>query len=473
MKINWFSPLPPAKTDIANFTARVVPALSHHAEITLWTEQQDWDVAAVSCCDVRRFDPAVVPDLDDGINVFNSGNNVEFHLGIWRVMQRLSGVVILHDPVLFDFAAGLYLSLTRDIHALLTQIEFYYGTEGRAAGERFVHAAMRGRAEGLVEELVARCPMTPLALEHAQGVLTHSTGVADDISALAVLPVAYAPLAYAVSARPVVDAAPGHDTRLRLIVFGFIGPNRCIDKTLQAIASLPEPNAIRLDIYGELWDRQLVDEWIRDLHLEGTVTIHGYASEGELNEALQRSDFAINLRHPTRGEASGSQLRIFANRCASVVTRDGWYAGLGEDSVAFVEVGSEVTDLRKLLLDLLQDPDRLRSLGKNGFEKVIREHDPEKYTAALLDLIARCPSGEVDHRMSLRQAMLPADAGRAKDAELLQAKELLANGPSFSRNAKYVVPMMIRSVGGRFLRSRLIAPIFGRRALSWLKTRRK
>ncbi len=39
MKINWFSPLPPARTDIAEYTVRVLPGLIKNCQLELWTDQ--------------------------------------------------------------------------------------------------------------------------------------------------------------------------------------------------------------------------------------------------------------------------------------------------------------------------------------------------------------------------------------------------------------------------------------------------
>ena len=39
MRLNWFSPLPPARTEIANYTVRLLPALCASCDVTLWTDQ--------------------------------------------------------------------------------------------------------------------------------------------------------------------------------------------------------------------------------------------------------------------------------------------------------------------------------------------------------------------------------------------------------------------------------------------------
>ena len=42
MKINWFSPLPPDHTEIANYTARLLPALERKFDTTVWTATKKW-----------------------------------------------------------------------------------------------------------------------------------------------------------------------------------------------------------------------------------------------------------------------------------------------------------------------------------------------------------------------------------------------------------------------------------------------
>jgi hypothetical protein len=54
--------------------------------------------------------PALFPLLKTyDVIVYNMGNNAEFHAGIYEVMQRYPGIIILHDYVLHHFFAGYWL----------------------------------------------------------------------------------------------------------------------------------------------------------------------------------------------------------------------------------------------------------------------------------------------------------------------------------------------------------------------------
>src|SRR5579859_3572342 len=100
MKINWFSPLPPAHTDIGHFTGRILPALSRVADVVLWTDQAGWDASLEEYCRVRQYDAERPPWFEINqadATFYNIGNNAEFHLGIWQLSTLHPGVVVLHD----------------------------------------------------------------------------------------------------------------------------------------------------------------------------------------------------------------------------------------------------------------------------------------------------------------------------------------------------------------------------------------
>src|SRR3954469_21503493 len=110
LRINFFSPLPPMPTDIGNHTLHVAPELADRADITLWSDQANWDARIERIAPVRRFDPANPPGREMNCadaNVYNLGNNAAFHSGIFNLSQRTPGIVVLHDTRLQHFFAAL------------------------------------------------------------------------------------------------------------------------------------------------------------------------------------------------------------------------------------------------------------------------------------------------------------------------------------------------------------------------------
>lgn len=56
-RIHWISPVPPAETDIAHYTHRILPELAEVAELVLWTDAADWDWNLHNIAPVRHLDP--------------------------------------------------------------------------------------------------------------------------------------------------------------------------------------------------------------------------------------------------------------------------------------------------------------------------------------------------------------------------------------------------------------------------------
>lgn len=406
MRVNWFSPLPPAKTGVAVYTSSLVPALAKRTELTLWTDQETWDAVGEDHLRVRRFTPQRFPweEVNTAeLNFYNIGNNCVFHQGIWEVSRKHSGVVILHDVFLQHFFADLYLNRWKDPEGYRLQMRRYYGEAGVRAAIRYFEGSYN------TETLSQLYPLTPLAVENALGVLTHSRQGCKMLAEMGQHPVAYAPLPYAPRVKQRGEGSRrGPGPPYRLIVFGYIGANRRIEALLEAWSGLREKELFRLDICGELADRGFLS-LLGPLGLESLVSIHGYLPEEVLHEKLAQAHLAVNLRYPWMGEASLSQLLIWEHALPSLVTQVGWYESCPPDAVAFVRVDREIADIRSHLAAFLRSPERFVAMGERGRRLLIEEHSPERYVESLLSF-----GGEV-RRSPLRPLRLQVAERAARE----------------------------------------------------------
>ena len=119
----------------------------------------------------------------------------------------------------------------------------------------------------------------------------------------------------------------------------------------------------RLDIYGPVWDSAYVRTQIQTLGLQGVVKLHGFVPAEELDAALATAHLAVNLRNPTMGESSFSQLQIWDHALPTLVSQVAWYAKLPENAVAFVRSEHEVLDIQRHLNAFIADPDRFSEMG--------------------------------------------------------------------------------------------------------------
>ncbi len=382
MKINWFSPLPPAPTDIAEYTIRVLPALQERAEILLWTNQSIWcsdieEYAQVHYYQIDRMPWAEINQAD--LNIYHIGNNADFHADIWHISCQCAGLVILHDSKLQDFFTILYREKWGDRQGYIEKMQLYYGSEGKEAAEAFWDGSIS------TDFMTEHYPLTPLALENSVGVITHNQEVYDRLSKEDRWLVGYVPLPYK-SKFHNLDRLKSHTSPpYKLIVFGYINTNRRLEILLEALSRFDGINSFCLHIYGQISNINTINKKIQTLNLSNHVKIHGFVEELVLEKALANADLAINLRYPTMGEASGSQLRIWSHALPSLVTNLGWYASLPEDTVAFINHDHEIEDIQQQLRNFLDNPKQFAIMGKQGKKLLEEYHTPKIYAQAIID----------------------------------------------------------------------------------------
>lgn len=384
-RVHWVSPLPNAQTDIAHYTRRILPELAQETDLTLWTDASDWDRHLHDVAPVRRLDPDRVtprdfamanrshPGTGPEVVFVNIGNAWPFHAGFLRMVQRIPSIIVLHDMAIqemcFDaMERGLF---PRDVYE--ASLERWYG-------EHALHA-MRDVFAGRHEAgaMTLEYPGFELALTRAVSVLTH-TPVARDavVAAMPKLPVTLQGLPFRPSDSP-PDVIRSRVGPLRLVQFGYTGPNRRLQNVLEALAPLKGEIDFRLDIFGNVWDPAYIHSRIGDLGLRHHVQLHGFVPEADLDDMLARAHLAFNLRNPTMGEASGSQMRIWNAGVPAVVTDLGWYADLPADTVFKIDPHAEIPALQDLIRRMHADPNLGRDIARQGRARLEAHHAPAQY----------------------------------------------------------------------------------------------
>jgi glycosyltransferase involved in cell wall biosynthesis len=394
MKLNWFSPLLPAKSGIANYTSHLLPALAARAEVTLWTDQAEWEPALEAHARVRTYQAQHVSwreANEAAMSIYHLGNNAVFHRSIWELSCQHPGIVVLHDLRLQHFFGGVYL-VEGKAAEYLTAMSRYYGDAGYNAGVSLLRGTLS------IEYMAERFPLTPLALDNAMGVLVHNREAVADLQRRNRWPVVYAPLPYPATPRRSPAGAETYykywvQGPYRLIVFGHIGPARRLNSLFEALAGHPQREQFRLDLLGDIWDIAAVETQIHSRGLQDLVRLHGFVSEAALDQALASAHLAVNLRYPTMGETSYCQLRIWNHALPSLVTPMGWYATIPEDAVDFVRPEHEVQDLQDHLSALRANPTRYAAKGENGRRLLERCHTPEAYAQTIIDCATELQRG--------------------------------------------------------------------------------
>ena len=384
LKIDFFTPLPPQPTEIANHSAAMLPALAARADVTVWTDQQSW--TPLEGIVVRRFvaDAPPFPEMNRADTTFyNIGNNATFHSAIYRVARRSPGIVILHDTNLQNFFAYFGVAGPETAALYLDAMQRWHGAEAEA------RRLIAGQTK--IESLMPLYPLTLEAAEGAIGIITHNEVESRTIGKATRLPIYHVPLSFDLRRIPPRPSNSNHEPPWHLLVFGFIGSNRRLPVILRALAGSEVRDQFVLDIYGTLGDTADVDMLIAELGLSAQVRRHNFVTRPVLEAALSQADLAINLRNPTMGEASSSQLHLWANALPSLVSRVGWYAALPPDTVFHVDPEREVEDLQTHLAAFTRDRAAFIAAGQRGRRRLLAVHGTDRYSDALLQIAQEAP----------------------------------------------------------------------------------
>jgi len=374
----------PARSGVAHYAMRVLPVLARSHDVVLWTDQDQVSTEVHDIARVARYEPAAPPwrEVNNGaISIYHLGNHPDLHAGIWQVSTQQPGIVVLHDLCLHDFFFTLSGRHKKDRAAYWNAMERWYGQEGRESAAAFCAGGVSA------ESMPQNFPLTREATRYALGAITHCGGALDELNETPACPTAALELPYAaagesryrarLAARDGVPCPP-----YRLVVFGYLNRNRRMGAVLEALAGIGEREEFRLDICGQLWDESHIRTEIERLGLSSIVSIHGFLSDDQVEQKLSTANLAINLRYPSMGEASLSQLQFWDYSLPTLVTRTGWYASLPEDATAFVRPESEVADIQAHLRAFLADPGTFRAMGERG-RRSLKNHDPEEYVKAM------------------------------------------------------------------------------------------
>ncbi len=369
MRVAYFSPFPPERTGVADYSALLAPALSRRLDVAI---QRRGRKRASRGADVR---------------LYHIGNNPDAHAWIVDALRRHPGVVVLHDFVLHHLVAGMTVG-RRDGHAYLDLMEREHGVVGRL----LAHGVLDKRIPPLWESRPEEFPLASFALEHATGLIVHSHTVADAARAAG-----YDRRIWVIPhpAWPVPVVAPERrGTGAVIGCFGVVNSSKRVPELLEAFARvrlrrgdqtllLVGPTSPGFDLDRRLQRMGLVDE--------GLVR-EGWVGEERLWALMAGADVCVNLRHPTMGETSGSVIRALSLGKPLVVSDVGWFAELPAGVALKIPVDDSETDALEAGLELLVTREDVRAeMGRAALELARREHDLERvadlYAAALEEAV--------------------------------------------------------------------------------------
>ncbi len=366
MRIAWLSPLPPARSGIAAYSAGLVPRLARAHAIDCFSEANARDFA----WQARRSPYDLV--------VYQLGN-APCHDFMWGYLAAHPGLVVLHDARLHQARA----------RALLQQRRFDdYRHEFWHDHPSVTRDVVEYVVEGLGGPIYYLWPMLRVVLQTARLVAVHSPRVAVDLreeypgAAVDAIRLGTAPLTADATARERIRASLGvPDHAVLFSAFGKITAEKRVSAILRAFDALARERAdVHLLLAGDATDFPALAPMLASSAHAARVHVTGYVADEAIGDYLTAADVCLCLRWPTALESSASWLQCLSAGRATVITDlahlvdiptlepRGWRAShTSADPVAIaIDLVDEDESLRLAMRALADDGGLRERLGRAG-----------------------------------------------------------------------------------------------------------
>jgi len=388
VRVAYYSPMPPERSGIADYSALLLPALRRRLDVQV----------------VKRGRTRPPRGID--LSLYHVGNNPDAHGWIVDALRRRPGVVVLHDFVLHHLVAGLTIG-RRDGHGYLDAME----REGGVVGRLLAHGVLDKRIPPLWESRPQEFHLAGEVLGLATGLIVHSRHVEDRARDAGFEgPLWRVPH----PAWPVPKLAPERHEGSPLVgSFGNLNSSKRIPQLLEAFARLrrDRPDA-RLLLVGAVSPGFDLDRRLQRLGLSSDgILREDYVDEPRLWSLMAACDVCVNLRAPTMGETSGSVIRQLSLGKPVVVSDIGWFSELPDEVALKIPVGAGEAETLHAALELLAADDSVRAaMSEAALELARREHDLERVAELYSSALEQAAGGE-----AVANAVLGDVAGAAAE----------------------------------------------------------
>lgn len=428
-RIAFFSPLPPRKSGISDYSAFLLDELKKTYTIDLYHDVgYRPDVALLGdefdCLDARLFN--VYKNVHDYRAVVYQMGNSRYHRYFYETMLRHPGVATLHDFCLAGFHLHYGHQRGEEREYIRNELALWYPEHADEIREMF-------RSVSWDWEVVAReCAkrgwyLNRRLFDSGNLVVVHSPWCLDQVRATrpehaertVVIPHGIWPRRPSAAERAAIRARFDlPEDALIVGSFGFIHPDKMNPEALEVFQDVARANPRAMFMFvGEDADGGIARRKAESLGLLDRVRFLGRQPWSSFTDLISMTDVGVNLRlPPTNGETSGALLNLLAAGVPTIVTDVATFADYPGTVVRKVRWETEGLDgLGRALVELASDPKARERRSQAAWEHCMEHHEWPRVARQYVDAIERSHR----ERVAAGQAFQASQQRRRREAEAL------------------------------------------------------
>lgn len=364
-RIAMFTPLPPVRSGIADYSADFIPVLTRFANLEIFVEDisnVDFEHPDVMISHHTEF--TLCSDQFDAV-VYQIGNS-PYHHYMLPYMQRFPGIAVIHDAYLGHLSHD-----PENPERFIRQVINDHGGAARAIIER----GESDVAKRLIDEFtcsstyVHRCKGIVVHSEFAKNLLVKSSNslVAPRIC---VIPQYCARAVAFIQDKQMIRKELGLPNDVFVIAtFGHIAPTKGTLELIAAFDSIVKSTVVRahLVFVGELEGGGTASTPFARKVLEATkdrsdITITGYVNQRTYDYYLIAADIGVQLRTQTRGETSRAMMNLILNGVPFIHNRLGGSKEIPLEVALGIDT-AEPSVVAEAIIELMRDHSKRSAFG--------------------------------------------------------------------------------------------------------------
>ncbi len=372
-RIAWFTPLRPVASGISLYNEELLEVLGRYWPIDVYVDGYEpapfRPFGALRIFSAKEFDRRDQRERYATI-VYQFGNSPA-HSYMYDLALQRPGIVVMHDTVLHHLQLSM-ISRRGGADRYRRAMSRRYGDKGSQIAEQ----VLRGRVPPSLFEF----PLSEDVIEASKQIIVHSEfGLRQIRSWVPDADVSVIPMGIRV---PTLIDRDRARTALNLPQKAYVvasvtmvNPYKRLDVVLRALSRFRRTTPVYMVVAGNVSPHVPLSRWISLYGLEGVVETLGFVDDRTARLVAAAADVLVNLRYPTAGETSASLLRIMSAGRPVLVSDNGSFRELPDNTVAKVPVDAVEEETVEAFLEAFSvSPDLASQIGLNARTYIEQHH---------------------------------------------------------------------------------------------------